>query len=71
MYIQDCVQMIKKTLMDFVLCHTHFVTISISAHVHTGRLCGRCEEEYSVAINSHYLECVPCSVNQVKLPKDG
>ena len=28
---------------------------------HTGRLCGRCKEGYSVALNSHYLECVPCS----------
>ena len=27
----------------------------------TGRFCGQCEEGYSVAINSHYLECVLCS----------
>ena len=25
-----------------------------------GRLCGKCTEGYSVAINSLYLECVPC-----------
>ena len=27
----------------------------------TGRLCGQCWDGFSVAINSHNLECVPCS----------
>ena len=30
------------------------------ANYRKGRLCGQCENGYSVAINSNYLSCVPC-----------
>ena len=30
-------------------------------HFNEGNLCGECIENYSVAINSPYLECVPCN----------
>ena len=31
---------------------------------HNGTLCGRCKEEYSVAINSQYLSCVHCNTSR-------
>ena len=52
--------------VSYSLCYNqHFCSCSFG---HTGRLCGRCEDGYSVAINSHYLECVPCS-EQGKIAK--
>ena len=33
---------------------------------HNGRLCGGCEDEYSVPINSPYLSCVNCTDSLVK-----
>ena len=35
----------------------------------TGRLCGQCNNGYSVAINSHYLECVPSCDSPGKVAK--
>ena len=45
--------------MSYSLCYNEFFCSCIFGH--TGRLCGRCKEGYSIAINSHYLECVPCN----------
>ena len=54
--------------VSYSLCYNQqFCSCSFG---HTGRLCGRCEDGYSVAINSHYLECVPCS-EPGKIAKDG